>query len=81
MFMMVSKLVAGVCGLFVTGNSEELKVFNEQMDRGYEWNYVGAQLPPENTTFISLSRFNGEKFILFQLKKPKSSEDMAELIE
>jgi len=81
MIITVSALVLGLGGAVALDNSEQIKLFHDQMDKGYEWVYVGPQSPPVNTKFISISGGGGDDFILFQLKHTISDQRLALLEE
>ena len=75
MLAMLSELILGFFGMFISENSEQLKLFSEQKDKGYEWHYTGVQEPPKNTKYISipipsiLLEDKDKEYIMFQLKK------------
>ena len=81
MLAMLSELFLGFLGMFFSENSEQLRVFSEQREKGYEWTYVGQIKPPENTKYFSIKNNLGEEYILFQLKKPNVEKEIVELEE
>jgi len=81
MIITVTALVLGLGGAVAIDNSEQIKLFHDQMDKGYEWVYVGSQPPPVNTKFISISGGGGDEFILVQLKDHNIYQKLALLEE
>jgi len=62
-FMILTKI------MFYVDNKEFFDLASEEMQNGASWEYVGPR--PTNPTALSipLQGLDGEKFILFKLKK------------
>jgi len=54
---------------FVSDNKEFFDTTSEQIDRGYEWEFVGHTIDDNSVPSLSLKSMSAEPFYLFQLKK------------
>ena len=72
LLLLVSSLLLISCS--GSKHAEFFNLANEQMNSGYEWNYIGRKdATTENIKYIPMySGPKGEEYIHFQLQKPES---------
>lgn len=62
-FMIITKIA------FFVDNREFFDLASEEMQDGASWEYVGPRPTDPTSRSIALEGLDGEKFILFKLKK------------
>ena len=62
-FMIITKIA------FYVDNREFFDLASKEMQDGASWEYVGPRPPDPASLSIPLQGLDGEKFILFKLKK------------
>ena len=62
-FMIITKI------MFYVDNKEFFDLASEEMQDGASWEYVGSRPTDPASLSIPLQGLDGEKFILFKLKK------------
>ena len=62
------EIIAAVLGMFSFDNQVFFNTTNKQMKDGYEWHYVGKQVPDGNPA-ITIKPQTGGEYILWKLKK------------
>jgi len=58
-----------MANLFSSEHEEFFDLANEQAKKGFTWHYVGSQPTDPKAKSISLKGSDGEKYILWKLKK------------